>query len=385
MSGAGGTATEDPIDALETAAADLEAAREEVEAPDTVAAVADLRADLEALFDQYEDRATDWDDLEGYAEFRTELGHLVEDLGDDLPDRTRGAVEAADDALVTGGVAETLSASDFREAREALSVLEEYADRRDRLEHARERYRECRRAVADRRDALADRVADLEWIASFADATLDADLDPLREPIEAYNRAVGADIEDLRRDTPAREALSVLASAADRPLVDVDLPPEDLHAFVRDAPGGEKPLATLAEWAGYSPSKLDHYAENADAFRRHVTTHRTYLEGLSADPFEVAWPPPPADELRWRCRGLEPAIRRFAREETVARLRAVRRLSRDPGYTGVRRAAVAREELDPEARGLIRDGRVEEELATAREQLDRIERALDEHPPIGTL
>ncbi|MFB6219708.1 MAG: hypothetical protein ABEH77_11155 [Halobacteriaceae archaeon] len=372
----------DPVAALSAAADDLAAARERVDDPGTAADVADLRDELLALFESYEERATDWDDFEGYAEFRTEMAERVEALDDDLPADAREAVEAADDALVTGGVAETLSAADFERAREALAPLSAYADRHEALRDARDRYRRARRRVADRHESAAERVADLERVAAFADADLDADLAPLREPIAAYNDAVAADVEALRAETPAREALATLAAAARRPLVEADPPPDELRAFLREDPAGEEPLATLAEWAGYSPSKLAHYAADADAFRRRVTTHRSYIEDIDAAPFRVSWPPPPADELRWRCRELESAVRGFADEPTVAALRTVRRLPRHTDYADLRRAARAAAALDADARRRLREGTVEADLADARAERDRLADALDEYPPV---
>jgi hypothetical protein len=373
------------LDALDAAAGELAAASEarEERGPDTVERVTALHEEVLATLARYEERATDWDDFEGYAELRKEMSRHVEDCPEDLPEAVRDAVEDADDALVTGRVAETLDAEDFGTARAALAPLEAYAEVEERYAEARERYRGARRRVARRRDTLGERVAELEELAAFTDADLGADLDPVREPVEAYDRAVAADLEALREDVPAREALATLDAAAGRPLVELPRPPEDLLAYVTEHPAGEESLATLAEWAAYSPSKLDHYVADADAFRRAVGTRQGYLDRVGPDPFQVGWPPPPADRLRWCCRERESAIRRFAEAETVARLRAVRTLPERTDYAPLRRAAVAGEELDEDDRRLLREGRVEGALETAREECARLEAGLAEHPPIA--
>jgi hypothetical protein len=384
MSDTAGADARDPVDTLDAAAADIAAAEERLDdrGPETVRRVASLYEDVVATLDRYEDRATDWDDFEGYARFREALGEHVEGIDDDLPEAVREAVEAVDDILVTSGVAETLSAEDFERAREALAPLRECAELRADREDARERYRQARARVVDRLDDARARVDRLERVASFADVDFAADLSTVRDPVEAYNDAVAADVSTLVSERPAREALDALAAAARSPFVAARDPPADLRAHVEADPAGAESLATLREWVGYSPSKLDHYVEDAAAFRRDVGAAVSYLEALDAEPFRVGWPPAPGDRLPWQCRELESAIRPFAREETVARLREVRLLPRETDYDRLRRVAVARERLDEADRERLRDGGVEADLADAREERARLADALDEHPPV---
>jgi len=372
-------------DALGEAAAALSDAREAREALDVpgdrVDEVADAYRDVEELLDRYEERATDWDDFEGYVEFRENLGRRLERLPDDLPHAD--AFVAANDTLTTGAVAETLSTDDFERAREQLAPARECAAARERVEAARDSYRDARRRVRERREALAERVAALERLRTLGEADLDAPVERLREPIEAYNDAVREAFSTFRSETPSRDLLDLLADTDAYQLVPFRRPPDRLRSFVADSPAGDEPLPRLLEYAGYSRSKLAHYVDDPRELNAAVSTNRTYLRELDAGPLTVSWPPPPAGRLRWRARELVAVVGRFADPGVVARARTVRDLPDREAYDRLRESSVARAELDAEERERLASGAVERDLERARERLAEVEATLEEFPPVG--
>jgi hypothetical protein len=163
------------------------------------------------------------------------------------------------------------------------------------------------------------------------------------------------------------------------PLVAFQAPPADLREYVRNREAGTEPVPQLLEYAEYSRSKLDHYVANADALKRAVATQQTYLRRLDAEPLTVGWPPPGADELRFRCRELTAVVNRFA-PDVVEDLRAVARLPRETDYERLRESAVAEAELTAEERDRLRSGSVSEELDAAVAERERLQSTLAEYP-----
>ncbi|MFB6094353.1 MAG: hypothetical protein ABEJ77_05375 [Halanaeroarchaeum sp.] len=370
------TSTEDRIAALADAAAalaDAEAAVAEV-GEERLERLEAARDDLLALLDRYEDRATGSGDFQAYLEFQEAVAELVEDLPADLP--RREVFEDVDDRFQK----RRLSADDFAAAREALEPVDDLVGRLREREGARESYRRARKRVTERRDELADEIDRLERVADLADADLDAPVEDLRDPIESYNAAVTGAFRDFVDGSPAREVLSFVAATQSFPLVAYPEPPADLREFLADAAAGTESIPTLLEYADYSRSKLEHYVDQPRTFMRLVGGNRTYLSRLDADPLTLEWPPAPAAEVRYRTDELVSVLDRFAPEDVIERLDAVRELARDePHFEHLRAAARASAELTEEERARVADGSVASDLADRREERDRLDAALAEH------
>lgn len=363
----------DRLGELEAAAEGREKHREAVEAVGEAEcrAVAKACREFEDLMDRYEERATDWDDFEGYLEFQERVVDFVESLPEDLPERD--AFEEVDEIFHQ----RTLSASDFEHARETLASAREYADRIERWEQAEEEYREARAAVRERIEDLETEIAALERLQRLGDADLDAPTDRLEGPIETYNDRVTDAFRTLKRGRSARACLDAVAAAEAFPLVDYDQPPERLRTYVETADVGEEPIPQLLEYAGFSNSKLDHYVADPDELKRHVATNRTYLDRLDAGPLTVDWPPPEAATLRWRCEERLSVLARFAPDPVLEALREVRALADHAEYDRLRTAAIAAVELTDSERERIENEDIEGELETARAERDRLQAALD--------
>ena len=372
------TGSDDAVAELEAAADRLKRLREHPPVDrEAVDPVADAHESVLEVLDRWEERATDWDDFRGYVEFRDDLSETLESIPEDVPESD--AFLAADDHVKTGGVSKSLTERDFEAAREALAPAREYAEYREDLEAARERYRSAYRAARRRRRELEERVDDLERVRRLGAADLEAPTERLREPIADYNEVVSEEFEAFRREAPAREFLGFVGTAAGYPLVELREPPAELLAYVESAPAGGNAVPDLLEYAGYSKSKLDHYVENAALLKRRIATNRTYLEGLSAEPLCVSWPPPEAAELRYRTGELLSVVGRFADEGTAAALRTVRQRTRSGAYDRLRDAAVARSDLTDEEREAIASGELSAELAATRTELERLNSALQSH------
>jgi hypothetical protein len=329
--------------------------------------------EFDRLLVQYEDDATGTGDFQSYLSFQEDLVALVEeDFDDDLPER-----DTFED-LLEHFKKRRLSEADFAEARDRLADARDLVDRLDDLADARDAHREVRSRVVDAADAYAEEVAELERLRRLGNADLDAPVEDLREPIREYDDAVQSAFESFRGEAPAREVLEFVDTTEAYPLVEFESVPEGLAEFVADRPAGEEPIPQLLEYAGYSPSKLDHYVAAPRTLKRAVGGNRTYLERLDADPLLVGWPPAPAEDLQYRLDELVSVVARFAGDDVLEPLHAVRTWVRRDDYDRLRDAAVATHELTDDEKQRIESG-VEDDLRRAREHEQRLRDALDEY------
>lgn len=371
----------DALEELQSADERIRQLRSELEdedlGPAEIDDLIDAYRSVEAVLDRWEERATDWDDFQGYVEFRNDLAETLESIPDDVPERD--AFVAADSHVKTSGVSKSLDTSDFEAARSALAPVRSHVETYEALESAREQRRQAYRRAQRRADELEEQIGSLQRLLELGEADLEAPIECLREPISTYNESVRDDFETFRRGTPAREFLSFVERAAGTPLVGYETPPAELLEYVRTRPAGDRSVDELLEYAEYSSSKLSHYVDDADLLKRRVATNQTYLERLAADPFCLEWPPKPADILWFRTAELVSLVGRFADESTVATLREIRSLTRRTEYERLRRAAEADAELTDDQRRRLQDGAVKTELSAARSELDRLEDALAEY------
>lgn len=340
----------------------------------------DLRQALDrarTLLATFEDKATDTGAREflNFAKFKGGFSNHVEELDDDLP--ARDAFEAAFDAVDK----RRLNEDDFERARAALEPAESLVERLDDLDAARDRLRNARQAAKRRRGELEDAVAEREQLLELGDADLDAPVEELQEPIDRWNDAVEAAFADLRTDASARETFALLERAEQYPLVALPSPPEELREYVETSSVGEESVTRILKYADFSRSKLDHYVDDADRFRRVVGTRRSALEALSAEPLTVDWPPPSADVVPWRVRALRGIGSGLVDDDAVAALRDLERAARDEAqYERLRAAALARSELTEADRRRLQDGEVEAELEAHEAAIDRLDERLEAVP-----
>lgn len=332
--------------------------------------------DLMALFDRYEERATGDGDFKVFIEFQEEIATFVAELPEDLDHRDR--FEEVDDILHQ----RRLTESDFQKARNRLEPVADLVERLDERERLGRRYEQARHDVAVRKRDLEERTEELQRLVSLGEADLDAPVEHLADPIETYNDAISETFETRKREDSAREMLAFVEMTSAYPLVPYRVPPEDLATYVTNSEAGTEPITTLLEYAEYSVSKLDHYVPDARQLKRNVATHQTYLRRLDSTPLEIAWPPPSAETLWWRCRELIAVVGRIAPEETVELLRTVRHLPRTREYDRLRESARARSELTDDERARLERGEVQAELEAVREARTTLENALNVHPPL---
>lgn len=359
----------------------------------SVEAAADAYRQAIRLFDSYEDRATGTGDFTGYLQFENEFLALVESLPDDI--LAAEAFERVSDRLDK----RRLSESDFNYAREQIEDAHEAIELLEERDEAKQAYRQARQAAKQQRKTLQAEADRLRELQRLADVDLDRSLEPLSGRVSAYNDAVSDAFEQVRRQRAARELFDLLAAAADRPLIDVRRPPSELVDYIDSSPAGTEPLATLLEYADYSPSKLEHYVEDPGALRTNVSVHRTYLDRLDSEPLHVGWPPAEAATLRARLDELRPITRRLDRvftepleagetEDTAAdrpggtnRIEIARRrlwrFSRTAEYDELREIAQAKSRLDDEEFERVASGAVADDLAAVTDAISEIDTALE--------
>lgn len=338
---------------------------------DRVETAADRYRRAHRVLKQYEEDAVGTGDFSSYVKFEAAFDAATDTESGEL---AASAFEAANDAVDK----RRLSTSDFEAAREALEPAGDYIDLLERRDEAVDAYRAARRDAKEALAALEGHVEELEDLASLADVDLDAPVASLHDPIEAYNEAVREAFHSFKKSASARELFDLLDLTEQYPLVDVDQPPRDLAEYVTEYDAGEEPVTDLLEYADYSKSKLDHYVDDPGALRTAVAVHRTYLERIDGEPLTIEWPPKPAEELTFRIKELTPIVSRFADEDTVATLRAVRRLAKEDDYDTLRRAAEVRVERSDEELALLESGSVDDRLAEARDIRDLVAAILEE-------
>lgn len=358
------------IEDLRDSLADADIDREELRT------VAEAYRSVETVLDRWEERATDWDDFQGYVEFRDDLADTLESIPEDVPEQE--AFLEADSCVKTGGVTKSLKSGDFEAAREALAAAREYAELHSALESALDARRDARNRVEREVEDRLSQIDTLERLRALGDADLDAPIDRLREPITEYNTEIATAFREFRREASAGAFLVFVQDAAETPFVEYESPPPDLLEFVDSSDAETYTVDELLEYAEYSSSKLSHYVDDPDRLKRRIATNRTYLERLSAESLQIEWPPRAADELRFRIAELLSLVGRIADESTVATLRKIRERTRSEEYGRLRRAAHADVELTDDERRRLERGDVETELSAVREKVERLETALSD-------
>ena len=363
------------LERLEDAIERAEAVSDRIdrEGTDLIERGADAYRTAHSLLDHYEDTATGTgrSNFAAYVNLERQFAALVANLPEELTELD--AFEAARDAIDK----RRLSEDDFERSRAALAPAERYVELLDEREAADEALHDARSAANRRLETLEEEIGRLEDLLAMGSVDLDAPIERLKEPIEAYDEAIERSFESFLDTAPAREVFAVLDRSRWYPLVPFDRPPADLREYVRTTDAGDSTIPELLEYAEYSRSKLSHHVDDADRLKRQVATQRTYLTRLDAAPLTIGWPPPDAATLRHRIREYRPLVARIADESVVAKLRAVEALTRDPAYERLRTAARAAVELREDERKRLRDGRVETDLAAAKEARSTLEAALE--------
>jgi hypothetical protein len=340
----------------------------------TLERIARYYGDLQDLFEEYEEGATGDGDFRTFIEFQEEMDAFIDRLPEDLPYRER--FEAVDELMQQ----RRLTESDFAEARAELSPVADDVARLEERDATASRYRDLREQAQRRVRELGEHIRDLESLRELGAADLEAPVDHLREPIAAYDDAVGDAFQTFKRDERAERVLEFVAGTSAYPLVPFEEPPADLLEYVRTNEAGTEPIPQLLEYDDFSDSKLDHYVDSPRQLKQHVGTHRTYLRRLDADPLTVGWPPPTAAQLSFRTDELVSVVGKFAPAAVVERLRSLRELTDREDYERLRKSATAREQVTDEQRERLASGAVDDDIEAAREARGELEAALDSLP-----
>lgn len=326
------------------------------------------------LLEDYQDRAsgTGRDTFKAYVQLEANFANLVESLPDDL--ERREAFEEAWDRIDK----RRLSEKDFERARDALEPAERFATLLDERDEAERELREARRDADRRLRELEEAVATRERLLELSAVDIDVAEDRLRDPIDRYNQAIDEGFRTFRQEVSVREVFRLLERSSQYPFVPFEDPPAALEEYVHSNPAGEYTIPQLLEYADYSRSKLSHYVDDADELKRQVATERTYLRELDAEPLQIDWPPPPAAVLETRTEELVPFVDRVAGSEAVATLRSVAALARSEDYERLREGAAGAATLSERERRHLESGDLEKELASLREELDRLSATLED-------
>jgi len=271
------------------------------------------------------------------------------------------------------------SDSDFEHVYDLLGPVATLVERLDERDGALEAYHEARRDVRTRLQECEAEIADLERLADLSEADLDAPIERLEEPISQYNDAAEEAFREFKRSASGRNVVRFLNQMEQYPLVEFTSPPPDVVEYIESNPPGEEPIETVLEYAKYSRSKLKHYVDEPNKLKHAIEGHRAYLETLDGGPLTVGWPPPTAEQLRYRCQELTAAVNRID-AGVVELLRTVQALPRQTDYERLRRSAVVRQELSAAERQQLQSRPIEDDLAELREEHERLSEVLEEYP-----
>ncbi|MFP8955143.1 hypothetical protein ACLI4Y_00305 [Natrialbaceae archaeon A-CW3] len=366
---------DDPASRLERARERVDAIEHKIDDAgglETVERGAEAYRNAATLLDNYVDRASGSgrETFKHYIQLEGQFSTLVEGLPAELPHRD--AFEAAFDAIDK----RRLQESDFDRAQAALEPAQAVADLLEEREAAREELVAARKAVSDRLSDLDGEIDDHERLLELSDVDIDAPVDRLQEPIEAYNEAIREAFEPYLYDESARTVFDCLERSRWHPFVPFARPPAELREYVAETDAGEYPIPTLLEYADYSHSKLSHYVDNPDELKRRVATRQTYLERIDAAPLCLEWPPRDAVTLRYAIRDTRPLAERIGGQAVVDRLLEVRELTRENDFERLRTAAVVRDQLSAAEREQLASGSVEADLESLRAERERLEAVL---------
>ena len=369
-------ARHDLIVALERREAELDRTQDRVEeyGEDALRNLADAYEAFYNILDIYQDQVTGDDgDIQTIVEFQGEVDRAMGNVSADMIHAD--IFEEADEYLRQ----KWFSDSDFEHVYDLLEPVESLIERLDERDDALEAYREARRDIRSRLNECETEIADLERLADLSEADLEAPIERLEEPISEYNDAVEEAFRQFKRSASARKVVSFLEQMEQYPLVEFTSPPPDVVEYIESNPPGEKPIATILEYADYSHSKLDHYVDEPNKLKHAIEGHRAYLETLDGGPLTVSWPPPTAEQLRYRCQELTAAVNRI-NPDVVELLRTVQALPRETEYERLRQSAVVRQELTAAEREQLQSRPIEADLAELRDEHERLSEALENYP-----
>ncbi|ERG95949.1 hypothetical protein [Haloquadratum walsbyi] len=339
---------------------------------DAVVETADAYRRATGLLDKYIDSATGTGDFQAYVEFQNKFLGCVEELPDELP--AREAFETAADRLDS----RRLSEGDFASAREDLAPAKKYIEQLESYNQITEEIKTARRNVTLHRRKINDAIDMHNEALSFADVDFDSPVEQLLDPIKAYNDQLRSEFNEFITTASVAAVIDFLEYADLFPLVAFQSPPPDLRRFARESPDANESIPTVLEFASYSGSKLDHYATDPALLQTTVAVHQTFLERLDADPLIIERPPPTAGTLRQFSGEAISILGRFASEETIAHLRAIRDQSYEDSYDRLRTALRAQTDLSANERERLRTGTMADERDMLIEARDRLTEALAE-------
>lgn len=339
---------------------------------DAVVETADAYRRATGLLDKYIDSATGTGDFQAYVEFQNKFLGCVEELPDELP--AREAFETAADRLDS----RRLSEGDFASAREDLAPAKKYIEQLESYNQITEEIETARRNVTLHRRKINDAIDMHNEALSFADVDFDSPVEQLLDPIKAYNDQLRSEFNEFITTASVAAVIDFLEYADLFPLVAFQSPPPDLRRFARESPDANESIPTVLEFASYSGSKLDHYATDPALLQTTVAVHQTFLERLDADPLIIERPPPTAGTLRQFSGEAISILGRFASEETIAHLRAIRDQSYEDSYDRLRTALRAQTDLSANERERLRTGTMADERDMLIEARDRLTEALAE-------
>lgn len=327
----------------------------------------DFYSELSETMEEYREDAVGTGDFETYVEFQGILDDLLQRINN-----SQNEVYRAEDfeRVIDGFEKRVIRESDFRRAESRLADVRELAETIDRVREIEKELRYEKGRLERRKSELESRLKRVGRKIDTAKGVSDIDPSPLISIIESYNSSVETDFEEFYNSAPSIKVARLGEKARDLPLADIKPLDKETVEILRRTGMGQKTVSEVLEYADYSNSKLSHYIERPDEFRRNVS--QTWFKLLSADDFKISVETP-QNLIKHKVPELIRIVDEFGSEETVRRLREIHSVAEKGEYAPMRRAYLSEKETGDKG---LED--LQEEKRDIESEIDEIESKIDE-------
>lgn len=325
---------------------------------------------LSNYIDRYEEPAKGHGDFESYLEFQSVLAEIEEELSDDVYGK-----EAFENALGRFE-SRTLRAKHFERAKNDLKEVQDVVESLEREEHLVDELETETGRLRKRRREIENELQDLDERISHAKEATNVEYQELKELVEKYNQRVEEEFRSYISSASAVDVARLARKLSNMPLLPTPAI-EDGAVDVLESPGvKDESVDRVLEYAGYSNSKLEHYVDRPEEFRKKVP--EAWFRTADAGPFKLS-----LDEREGVVERKIPELVRvisiFSGEETVRVLRKIGDLARKGEYSELRSAHKADQRSGGKDPGTLREKKEElrKEIEEIDRELERISEVLD--------
>ncbi|MDY6765077.1 MAG: hypothetical protein SV377_05240 [Halobacteria archaeon] len=331
----------------------------------------DFYSELSETMDEYREDAVGTGDFETYVEFQGILDDMLERVK-----KNQDEIHRPEDfeRVIDDFEKRVIRESDFRHAESTLSDVRELSETIDRINEIEKELRYEKGKLERRKSELESRLKSIKRKIDTAKGVSDIDPSPLVSLIESYNSSVETDFEEFYNNAPAIKVARIGEKARDFPLADIKPLDKETVRILERTGMGRKTVSEVLEYADYSDSKLSHYIDKPEEFRRNVS--QTWFKLLSADDFKISVETP-QNLIKHKVPELVRVVGEFGSDETVRKLREIHSIAERGEYAPMRRAYLSEKETGDKNLEDLQEEKedIESEIGEIKSKIDEIESA----------